>query len=104
MVSRPYSFAKARISGESEITCSRLQGTYLMWLDMHGLGMEHERLVQFCKDAGFGAVSGTAFGEEGRGFMRVNIATPRRASASAKSCGVVTMMAPTSGTRCPKVS
>ncbi len=60
------------------IRCSRLQGTYLMWLDMRALGMEHEALAEFCKKAGFGAVSGTAFGDEGKGFMRVNIATPRR--------------------------
>ena len=33
-----------------------------------------------------------------------NIARPLRASASAMSCGVVTMIAPATGTRCASVS
>jgi len=58
---------------------SRLMGTYLMWLDMSALGLEQEALNRFLIDkAGLGLVSGTAFGPEGAGFMRLNIATPRR--------------------------
>ncbi len=61
-----------------EIGFSHLQGTYLMWLDMRALGMEHSGLVRFLVDqAGLGLNSGLSFGEEGAGFMRLNIATPR---------------------------
>ena len=60
------------------IHASRLMGTYLMWLDMRALGMEQQALERFLVDkAGLGLSSGVFFGEEGRGFMRMNIATPR---------------------------
>lgn len=56
----------------------RPEGTYLMWLDMRGLGMEHERLARFLVEkAGIGLNDGAAFGEQGRGFMRINLATSR---------------------------
>ena len=61
------------------IKVSRLEGTYLMWLDMRALGMEADDLYQFMiKKAGVGFSNGTGFGDAGKGFMRLNIATPRR--------------------------
>ena len=61
-----------------EIGCVPPEGTYLMWLDMRALGMEQQALERFLVDkAGLGLSSGVFFGEEGRGFMRMNIATPR---------------------------
>lgn len=61
-----------------EITCSRLQGTYLMWLDFRALGMEQNELYRFLIDqAGVGLNNGSIFGPEGNGFMRLNIGTPR---------------------------
>lgn len=59
------------------ISYSRLEGTYLMWLDLRALGMKHEEMLAFCHKNGLGVVSGRAFGEEGDGFVRVNLATPR---------------------------
>ncbi len=57
---------------------SRLMGTYLMWLDMRKLGFEPDALARFLVDkAGLGLTSGSYFGPEGAGFMRLNIATPR---------------------------
>lgn len=62
-----------------EITCARLQGTYLMWMDCRALGMEQEALEKFMVEkAGVGLISGTSFGKDGAGFMRVNVATPRK--------------------------
>ena len=61
-----------------EIPCSRLQATYLMWLDFRSLGMNQKELRRFTAEkAGLDMVDGTAFGPEGEGFMRMNIATPR---------------------------
>ena len=58
---------------------SRLMGTYLMWLDMRKLGLEPDDLARFLVEkAGLGMTSGSFFGPEGAGFMRLNIATPRR--------------------------
>ena len=54
-------------------------GTYLMWLDMRELGFEPDELYRFLIDkAGLGFSEGKGFGPEGAGFMRLNIATPRR--------------------------
>ena len=62
-----------------EVKVAELQGTYLMWLDFRYLGMEHKELQQFMAEkAGIGFSSGTDFGELGQGFMRMNIATPRK--------------------------
>lgn len=61
------------------IHVSRLMGTYLMWLDMRELGFEPDELYRFLIDkAGLGFSEGKGFGPEGAGFMRLNIATPRR--------------------------
>ena len=55
------------------------EGTYLMWLDMKALGVEQKELARFMiEKAGCAMVSGTDFGPEGEGYMRMNIATPRR--------------------------
>lgn len=62
-----------------QITCSVLEGTYLMWLDMRTLGLaqaELERLL--VEKAGVALSPGTNFGEEGAGYMRLNLATPRK--------------------------
>ncbi|KGX89603.1 cystathionine beta-lyase [Pontibacillus halophilus JSM 076056 = DSM 19796] len=54
------------------------EGTYLIWLDCRGLGLEHEELKHFMQHkAKVGLNDGASFGEEGEGFMRINIACPR---------------------------
>jgi len=60
------------------------EGTYLLWLDCRGLGMNDTSLKQFfVHDAGVGLSPGTVFGADGSGFMRMNIGTPRRIVAMA---------------------
>lgn len=62
-----------------EIKPARMEGTYLMWLNCHKLGMEQQALERFFIDkAGVGLSSGTNFGPEGAGFMRINLAAPRK--------------------------
>ena len=61
-----------------EVKAADLQGTYLMWLDFRYLGLEQKELEKLMiEKAGVGFSSGTDFGAEGAGFMRMNIATPR---------------------------
>ncbi|MGI6172608.1 MAG: MalY/PatB family protein [Christensenellales bacterium] len=61
-----------------EIQTAPLEGTYLKFLDMRELGMEHAELVRFLSQKACIALgNGLGFGEEGRCFMRMNIATPR---------------------------
>lgn len=54
------------------------QGTFLMWLDCRDLGMDHEAMLDFWTNkARIGVNNGATFGEEGRGFVRMNIGTSR---------------------------
>ncbi|MEM7207887.1 MAG: MalY/PatB family protein [Pseudomonadota bacterium] len=55
-----------------------LQATYLMWLDCRDLGLEHSELKSlFFETAKLYLDEGMIFGEEGRGFMRLNVACSR---------------------------
>ena len=56
----------------------RPQASYLVFLDARGLGMEQNELTEFfAKKAKVGMNDGAMFGEEGRGFMRMNVGCPR---------------------------
>ena len=60
------------------VRCVRPEGTYLMWLDFRRWPLTHEEIYRFLIDrAGIGVNEGSMFGEEGRGWMRLNIATQR---------------------------
>ncbi len=62
----------------------RPEGTYLLWLDCRGLGMNDAQLREFfVRQAGVGMNPGISFGQGGSGFMRLNIASPRRVIADA---------------------
>ncbi|PWH07340.1 pyridoxal phosphate-dependent aminotransferase [Brachybacterium endophyticum] len=54
-----------------------LEGTYLQWIDLRGLGLDAEQLqrVHTCEAFVF-ADEGPLFGPEGEGFVRLVIATP----------------------------
>ena len=56
---------------------SRMEGTYLMWLDCRALNLKQDALERFFVEAGLGLSSGTHFGAEGEGFMRINLAAPK---------------------------
>ena len=54
------------------------QGTYLIWLDCRELNLDDMALRHFMRNhAKVGLNDGFVFGEEGSGFMRINIACPR---------------------------
>ncbi|WP_247880342.1 MalY/PatB family protein [Brucella pituitosa] len=51
---------------------------YLAWLDCRGLGMDAAELEKFMlTTARVEMINGLAFGEEGRGYMRMNLGCPR---------------------------
>ncbi len=61
-----------------------LEGTYLMWLDMRGLGLGHEELERVNREeARLFFDEGYIFGEQGECFERWNIACPERYIRSA---------------------
>ena len=54
------------------------EGTFLVWLNFKGLGMEVKTLANFlAQKAGIAVNPGYWFGREGAGYTRMNIAAPR---------------------------
>ena len=54
------------------------EGTYLFWLDCRELGLTQPELTAFfLEEARLGLSSGTEYGPEGEGFMRLNGACTR---------------------------
>ncbi len=54
------------------------EATFLMWLDCRGLGLSHEKVVDFfLHKAKLGLNDGKSFGEAGEGFMRLNVGTSK---------------------------
>ena len=61
-----------------KISFIRPQASYLVFLDARELGMPQEKLVNFfLKEAKVAMNDGTMFGQEGAGFMRMNLGCPR---------------------------
>ena len=55
------------------------EGTYLVWLDFRGTGIETEELDRrIIYDAKLWLDSGKIFGKTGEGFQRINVASPRK--------------------------
>ena len=50
------------------------EGSFLLWIDFRGLGLQPEALTEFLRNkAGWSVTRGPAFGDEGIGFARLNI-------------------------------
>lgn len=53
------------------------EGTFLLWLDFSGLQKSPDELTAFLRnEAGWAVTRGIAFGQQGAGFARLNIACP----------------------------
>lgn len=60
------------------------EGTFLLWLDFRRLGLAPDDLTAFLRQkAGWAITRGVAFGPQGAGFGRLNIACPRARLATA---------------------
>ena len=61
-----------------KIKAIRPQASFLVWLDCREMGLTQDALNDFFVDKAHLALNnGVAFGEEGEGFMRLNVASPR---------------------------
>jgi cystathionine beta-lyase len=61
-----------------EIKVAQPEGTYLLWLDCRGLGLEQAELKKFMISKAKVALNeGVSFGAEGAGYMRMNVACRR---------------------------
>lgn len=64
----------------------RPQASFLVWLDFRALGLTQKELVERIVDrAGLALNDGAMFGAQGQGFMRLNIAMPRKCLIKALS-------------------
>ncbi len=61
-----------------EVSVTKTEGSYLVWVDFRGLGLDKEALEKIIMDdARVYLNQGYIFGSEGEGFERINIACPR---------------------------
>jgi len=52
--------------------------SFLIWLDCRATGLSHEQIVELFLDGAHLALNdGAIFGDEGRGYMRLNVGSPR---------------------------
>ena len=56
---------------------AKLEGTYLMWIDMRFMNLTSEELVKKLIDSGAYVNSGAMYGTDYDGFIRLNIACPK---------------------------
>ncbi len=62
-----------------EIKAIPAEGTYLLWLNCRAMNLTDAELKHFfIHQAGIGLNPGVQFGQEGSGFMRLNIGAPRK--------------------------
>ena len=62
-----------------QVDVLRLEGTYLVWIDIHTTGLSSDQLTEKLLNEGKVLVnSGTMYGRNaGEGYLRINIACPR---------------------------
>lgn len=69
------SYLEANVPGVRKVPA---EATYLAWLDFRATGRAQDDIMdRLVNTGGVGLYSGTDFGEEGRGFFRMNVACPR---------------------------
>ena len=82
-----HSYVKSNIEYVREYVRNKLpgvnavdgEGTYLLWLDFRGTGIGSDEInKRIVADARLWLDRGEIFGEEGEGFQRINVATPRK--------------------------
>ncbi len=67
-----------RLAGIDGVELIEPEGTFLVWLDFRALGLLPDELTTFLRQkAGWAVTRGQAFGKQGEGFARVNIACTR---------------------------
>jgi cystathionine beta-lyase len=66
---------RSHLKNIPEVTLIEPEGTFLAWLDFRALGLKPDDLTTFLRSkAGWAITRGQAFGIEGEGFARLNIA------------------------------
>lgn len=61
---------------DTDIVLSPLEGTYLVWLDYRHCGIDEKQFIELLTKHNLYFSPGSSFGEDGNGFVRINIACP----------------------------
>ncbi|WLR52730.1 PatB family C-S lyase [Bacillus tianshenii] len=62
-----------------ELQVIKPEGTYLIWIDCRSLGLDYKQLEkQLITEGKLALNQGYTFGETGKGFVRMNVATPKQ--------------------------
>ena len=73
-----------RLADLPQVTMTEPEGTFLLWLNFGALDLSPDDLTRFLRHkAGWAITRGIAFGPEGAGYGRLNIACPRAHLAAA---------------------
>lgn len=65
------------LKDRTDVSVIKAEGTYLLWLDFNARFDDHDALKTWAeKEAKVGLNSGITFGENGKGFLRINIGSP----------------------------
>ncbi|MBC1474403.1 aminotransferase class I/II-fold pyridoxal phosphate-dependent enzyme [Listeria grandensis] len=74
-----YNYVKSEVARHCpSIIVTNLEATYLMWLNCRALNVEEEALYEALLENKVDVQIGSDFGEEGIGFIRINIACPKK--------------------------
>jgi cystathionine beta-lyase len=77
-IAQNVALVRAALQDLDGVTLIEPEGTFLCWLDFRALGLSPDELTQFLRaQAGWAITRGIAFGAEGAGFARLNVACPR---------------------------
>ncbi|MEA2096138.1 MAG: PatB family C-S lyase [Candidatus Cloacimonadota bacterium] len=79
-VENNYTFVQQYLQNNiPQIKPIKMEGTYLLWLDCRKMGLSQKELVKFfINKAGLALNDGSKFGEDGEGFMRINLGCPKK--------------------------
>lgn len=78
-IDRNEDFVRTYFAGHfPELHILRREGTYLLWIDYSGLGLTEEEMEKWLVEKAHVSVyMGSVFGEDGKGYLRLNLASPR---------------------------
>ena len=72
-----YLYLKEYINKELPcVVVTKLEGTYLVWLDMSYTGLNSEKLLEKCSEYKVTVSGGVGFGKDYESYLRINIACP----------------------------
>lgn len=69
-----------------KVTMADPQGTYLLWFDMTAYGKTSKELIRAIAEEGAGLNGGKEYGDKYDGFVRMNVACPRKQLTAGLEC------------------